>query len=220
MLCHSCPRRPSCPLRLISVTLTLTPVKVHRNKVKVTKMAAEVTGMKERAIEAARLDCSPHTKANRVQSAAGSLRIFAIGNHAGQCRWSAGFLGDLPFLPPLDSGAAPYPPHFTRIDSQDLDSGIPAFLLATKVHLQAKTGMTRGDSTTAWEADTAFGKPVVGKAREFPTFVDLGALRLSGYHLSLVRVPPVRNVLSSPSASQTLALLDPTMKQGGTPKMI
>ncbi|KAJ8867546.1 hypothetical protein PR048_031348 [Dryococelus australis] len=35
-------------------------------------------------------------------------RIFASGNHAGRCRWSAGFLGDLPFPPPLHSGAAPY----------------------------------------------------------------------------------------------------------------
>ncbi|KAJ8867006.1 hypothetical protein PR048_032868 [Dryococelus australis] len=31
------------------------------------------------------------------------------------------FLGDLPFLPPLHSGAAPYSPRFTLIDSQDLD---------------------------------------------------------------------------------------------------
>ncbi|KAJ8869745.1 hypothetical protein PR048_028753 [Dryococelus australis] len=35
-------------------------------------------------------------------------RIFASGNRAGRCRWLAGFLGDLPFPPPLHSGAAPY----------------------------------------------------------------------------------------------------------------
>ncbi|KAJ8882712.1 hypothetical protein PR048_014524 [Dryococelus australis] len=35
-------------------------------------------------------------------------RIFASGNRAGRCRWSAGFLGDLPFPLPLHSGAAPY----------------------------------------------------------------------------------------------------------------
>ncbi|KAJ8896116.1 hypothetical protein PR048_001458 [Dryococelus australis] len=34
-------------------------------------------------------------------------RIFASGNRAGRCRWSAGFLGDLPFSPPLHSAAAP-----------------------------------------------------------------------------------------------------------------
>ncbi|KAJ8896039.1 hypothetical protein PR048_001380 [Dryococelus australis] len=43
---------------------------------------------------------SPPTKANRVHSSAG-------GNRAGRCRWSAGFLGDLPFPTPLHSGAAP-----------------------------------------------------------------------------------------------------------------
>ncbi|KAJ8875727.1 hypothetical protein PR048_023626 [Dryococelus australis] len=35
------------------------------------------------------------------------------------CRWSAGFLGDLPFHPPLHSGAAPYSLRFTLIGSQD-----------------------------------------------------------------------------------------------------
>ncbi|KAJ8872081.1 hypothetical protein PR048_025682 [Dryococelus australis] len=35
-------------------------------------------------------------------------RISASGNRAGRCRWSVGFLGDLPFPPPLHSGAAPY----------------------------------------------------------------------------------------------------------------
>ncbi|KAJ8866053.1 hypothetical protein PR048_033577 [Dryococelus australis] len=40
------------------------------------------------------LACSPLTKANRV----------------GRCRWSAGFLGDLPFPPPVHSSAAQYSP--------------------------------------------------------------------------------------------------------------
>ncbi|KAJ8896886.1 hypothetical protein PR048_002232 [Dryococelus australis] len=31
----------------------------------------------------------------------------ACGNRAARCRWSAGFLGDLPFPPPLHSGAVP-----------------------------------------------------------------------------------------------------------------
>ncbi|KAJ8888241.1 hypothetical protein PR048_007728 [Dryococelus australis] len=48
---------------------------------------------------AERLARSPPTKANRV---------FASRNRAGRCRWSAGFLGDLPFTPPIHSGAAPY----------------------------------------------------------------------------------------------------------------
>ncbi|KAJ8873864.1 hypothetical protein PR048_024700 [Dryococelus australis] len=48
-------------------------------------------------------------------------RIFASGNRAGRCRWSAGFLGVLPFPPPLHSRALPYSSHFTLINSQDLD---------------------------------------------------------------------------------------------------
>ncbi|KAJ8890373.1 hypothetical protein PR048_009881 [Dryococelus australis] len=35
-------------------------------------------------------------------------QIFACGNCAGRCRWSAGFLGDLPFTPPFNSDAAPH----------------------------------------------------------------------------------------------------------------
>ncbi|KAJ8872730.1 hypothetical protein PR048_026344 [Dryococelus australis] len=51
--------------------------------------------------------CSPATKANRVQSPAG-LPDFREWNS--RYRWPAGFLGDLPFPPPLHSGAAPYSP--------------------------------------------------------------------------------------------------------------
>ncbi|KAJ8896994.1 hypothetical protein PR048_002340 [Dryococelus australis] len=50
-----------------------------------------------------------------------TLNIFACGCRTGRCRWSAGFLGDLPYLTPLHSGAAPYSPRFTLIGSQDLD---------------------------------------------------------------------------------------------------
>ncbi|KAJ8882945.1 hypothetical protein PR048_014784 [Dryococelus australis] len=58
-----------------------------------------------------RLACSPPTKAIRVQSPAGSLRIFACGNRAG--RYDVGrrvFFGALPFPTPFHSGAAPYSP--------------------------------------------------------------------------------------------------------------
>ncbi|KAJ8872218.1 hypothetical protein PR048_025820 [Dryococelus australis] len=37
-------------------------------------------------------------------------RIFACGNRAGRCSWSAGFLGDLQFPAPFHSGTAPYSP--------------------------------------------------------------------------------------------------------------
>ncbi|KAJ8888338.1 hypothetical protein PR048_007825 [Dryococelus australis] len=48
------------------------------------------------------------------------FRNWEIGNRAGRCRWQAGFLGDLPFSPPLQSGAAPLSPCFTLFSSQDL----------------------------------------------------------------------------------------------------
>ncbi|KAJ8867954.1 hypothetical protein PR048_031763 [Dryococelus australis] len=108
-----------------------------------------------------RLARSPPTKANRVQSQAGSgmmlvqpgirrdgivihcirrddtvttrlqprvtaldsrrgpSRIPVCGNHTVRCRWSADFLGDLPFPPILLSDAATYSTRFTVIGSQD-----------------------------------------------------------------------------------------------------
>ncbi|KAJ8871664.1 hypothetical protein PR048_027991 [Dryococelus australis] len=50
----------------------------------------------------------------------GHPRIFACENRAGRCRRLEGFLGDLPFLPPFYSGAAPYSPRFILIGPQDL----------------------------------------------------------------------------------------------------
>ncbi|KAJ8882757.1 hypothetical protein PR048_014570 [Dryococelus australis] len=49
------------------------------------------------AAVAERSACSPPTMAIRAQFPAGSLRILARGNRAERCRWSAGFLGNLPF---------------------------------------------------------------------------------------------------------------------------
>ncbi|KAJ8866448.1 hypothetical protein PR048_032291 [Dryococelus australis] len=73
--------------------------------------------LQQRAPVAEQLDCSP-PKSDWVRSPAGSLpRIFASGNHAGRCHWSAGFLGDLPFPPPSHSGASTFSPHFTHIGS-------------------------------------------------------------------------------------------------------
>ncbi|KAJ8867799.1 hypothetical protein PR048_031604 [Dryococelus australis] len=57
--------------------------------------------------------------------------ILACGNGAGQCRWPAGFLGDLPFAPPLHSSVAPYSPHSTLIGSQDIDVKSHPNLFAT-----------------------------------------------------------------------------------------
>ncbi|KAJ8890797.1 hypothetical protein PR048_010306 [Dryococelus australis] len=73
------------------------------------------------AAVAARLDCSPPTKVNWVQSPTGTLRIFSRGYRARRCRWPAGFLGALPFTLPPHSGDAPYSPHSTLIGSRDID---------------------------------------------------------------------------------------------------
>ncbi|KAJ8891943.1 hypothetical protein PR048_004502 [Dryococelus australis] len=61
-----------------------------------------------------RLDYSPPAKVNRVKSPTGGYR-------AARCRWSAGFLGNLPFPMSVRSGTAPFSPDFTLIDFQALD---------------------------------------------------------------------------------------------------
>ncbi|KAJ8895465.1 hypothetical protein PR048_000798 [Dryococelus australis] len=84
------------------------------------------------ATVAERLACSPPTKAIRVQCSVGSLRIFACGNRAGRCYWSAGFLGDLPFPPSFHSGATPYSPQSPSSvlkSSMDIHGDSPPFLL-------------------------------------------------------------------------------------------
>ncbi|KAJ8865832.1 hypothetical protein PR048_033354, partial [Dryococelus australis] len=68
-----------------------------------------------------RLACSPPFLVNILQSPAGSLRYFARGNHAGRCRWSAGFIWDPPFPLPFHFDTAPCSAHFALIGSQDLD---------------------------------------------------------------------------------------------------
>ncbi|KAJ8871195.1 hypothetical protein PR048_027501 [Dryococelus australis] len=40
----------------------------------------------------------------------GHFRVFACGNRAGRCRWSASFIWDVPLISPFNSGAAPYTP--------------------------------------------------------------------------------------------------------------
>ncbi|KAJ8867230.1 hypothetical protein PR048_031029 [Dryococelus australis] len=70
------------------------------------------------------LACSPLTKAIRVQPPAGTLRIFACGNRAGRCRWSASFLGDLPFPAALSFRRCSVLTSIILIGSQDLDENL------------------------------------------------------------------------------------------------
>ncbi|KAJ8888055.1 hypothetical protein PR048_007541 [Dryococelus australis] len=60
-------------------------------------------------------------KRTGLNSRPGRSRISASENRAGRCRWSVGFLGDLPFPPRFHSGSAAYSTRFTLFDSQDLD---------------------------------------------------------------------------------------------------
>ncbi|KAJ8898441.1 hypothetical protein PR048_003801 [Dryococelus australis] len=70
---------------------------------------------------AERLDCSPPTKENRVQSPGrvtpGFSQVVIVPDDVAGRRV---FLGDIQFLPPLHSGAVPSSPHYTLIGSQDL----------------------------------------------------------------------------------------------------
>ncbi|KAJ8883017.1 hypothetical protein PR048_014856 [Dryococelus australis] len=57
---------------------------------------------------AERLACSPPSKANRVQSPAGSLPYFRKWESCRTMLLVGGFLGDLSFPPTLHSGTTPY----------------------------------------------------------------------------------------------------------------
>ncbi|KAJ8874023.1 hypothetical protein PR048_024863 [Dryococelus australis] len=56
----------------------------------------------------------------RLRTRRGRFRIFALGDRAGRCRWSPGFLGDLPFPSALHSGVASCTPCLTLTDSLDV----------------------------------------------------------------------------------------------------
>ncbi|KAJ8888462.1 hypothetical protein PR048_007952 [Dryococelus australis] len=107
-----------CPLKSIETGLRTEYIDCGDKHV--TAIASRFHWFPTRAAVTERLDCSPPTKANRIQSPAGRSRILAYGNSAEPWRWSAGFLGDLPSPPPLHSGSAPFSPHFILIDSQNL----------------------------------------------------------------------------------------------------
>ncbi|KAJ8873772.1 hypothetical protein PR048_024606 [Dryococelus australis] len=73
------------------------------------------------ATVAERLACPPPTKPNRVQCPVGSLRMFACGNRAGRCRWSAGFFRGSPVSPTHSFRRCSILISTTLIGSQDLD---------------------------------------------------------------------------------------------------
>ncbi|KAJ8866347.1 hypothetical protein PR048_032190 [Dryococelus australis] len=125
---------------------------------------------------AERLVYSPPTKAVRVQSPAGSLRIFACGNRAGRCRWSADFIGDLPFSPPFHSGAAPYSPYFTLIGSQDLDVKCCPDLSTHSLTAQVAVTIFKSDEVYETIISTSVPQNNILKVTEPPTWSDFPRL--------------------------------------------
>ncbi|KAJ8891212.1 hypothetical protein PR048_010727 [Dryococelus australis] len=61
------------------------------------------------------------TEGIKVASWLRTGETLACGNRAGLCRWSAGFLVDLPYSTPLHSGADPYSPNY-RLQDVDVKS--------------------------------------------------------------------------------------------------
>ncbi|KAJ8875980.1 hypothetical protein PR048_023888 [Dryococelus australis] len=76
-----------------------------------------------------------------------SLRIFACGNRAGLCLWSAGFLGDLPFLPPFHSGAAPYSP---QSPTSALKTSMLRAVQISSLDLMVPPDIHRGSASKSW----------------------------------------------------------------------
>ncbi|KAJ8869323.1 hypothetical protein PR048_030898 [Dryococelus australis] len=74
------------------------------------------------------LDCSPPTKANPP----GSLTNFCTWE---SCRTMRVFSGIFPYASTLHSGAAPFSPHFTLIDTQDLVKRIPQCVCGISLHV-------------------------------------------------------------------------------------
>ncbi|KAJ8875130.1 hypothetical protein PR048_023023 [Dryococelus australis] len=98
----------------------------------------------------------------------GSLRNFRMHESCLTIRWSAGFLGDISFYPPLHSGAAPYSPRFTIIGSQDFDRLVADTGDHTKRHPIMSHTCSMGDS----DLTNSFGS-VLGNKRRVCTAIVL-----------------------------------------------
>ncbi|KAJ8883069.1 hypothetical protein PR048_014908 [Dryococelus australis] len=119
----------------------------------------------------------PSTR-NGFDSRRGRSRIFARVNHAGRCRWSAGFLGDLPFSSPCIPMLLHT--HLTFIGSQDIDVKIRRNLSAPFKRIPRKKPYI---SEVNRKKRLAFAKEYCGKPREFwdtITFSDESKFNVSG----------------------------------------
>ncbi|KAJ8873748.1 hypothetical protein PR048_024582 [Dryococelus australis] len=113
-------------------------------------------------------------------------RIFASGNRAGRCRWSAGLLGDLLLPPPLHSGAAPYPlqssalktsllraaqisslTHFTpRVKTPFLNQGLVIYLPAGAARPIRKPFASRGSQSETRPHSQSPAQPTRERVRQ------------------------------------------------------
>ncbi|KAJ8880049.1 hypothetical protein PR048_020672 [Dryococelus australis] len=138
-----------------------------RDKVGIHKF---VTSILRGATVAERLACSPPTKAIRVQSPAGSLVIFACGIHAGRCRWSAGFLGDLPFpcpfIPELLHSHLNHPHQLSR-PLREQDATLQRHFFVAQRSKIFTSGMSTEQRPNAWAGETGDPRETRGK-REIP----------------------------------------------------
>ncbi|KAJ8888787.1 hypothetical protein PR048_008279 [Dryococelus australis] len=107
-------------------------------------------------------------------------RIFARGNRSGQCFWSAGFLGDLPFPSPLHSDAGPYSPRFTLIGSQEL--GVKSHQMSPLQHSWAHShpSHTAVAPVTQWLERLPPTKAIWVRSRVFACGNRAGRCRLQG----------------------------------------
>ncbi|KAJ8894495.1 hypothetical protein PR048_007149 [Dryococelus australis] len=134
----------------------------------------------------------------------GRTRIFAGGNRAGRCRWSAGFLGDLPFLPTLLSGAAPHSSRFTLIGSQELDveSGPNLFTHSLNPRLVLRiTGMSNPLQSARNDSDFLVPVPIADKGGG--GMAGCGALKDALISSKCIRYNSRNDLVDSPSVNVT-----------------
>ncbi|KAJ8874178.1 hypothetical protein PR048_025020 [Dryococelus australis] len=140
------------------------------------------------------------TKAKRVRFPAESPYVFPRRNRVGRCRWSAGFLDDLPFPLPLHYGADPYSPRFTIIGSQDLDvTSRPNLFTHCKTQHCPNATIFRPDDDggdVAWhglhEAAEAVGSHTgPSPPHSLPRCTEIGRSRIHGAHILLNSIPDV-----------------------------
>ncbi|KAJ8888944.1 hypothetical protein PR048_008438 [Dryococelus australis] len=125
------------------------------------------------------------------------------GNCAGRCRWSASFLGDLPFPPLLHSAAAPYSPRIDVKDPPNLFTHSFTRLLfdighITHVLLLQKAWRTTclsGERTALIDGRGVPGRRAAPAPDKEPIFINPGIKRAAGAelmtrgHLSASRGP-------------------------------